>query len=83
MSSAADYIQQLQARGRYHFTTDDAVRELGSSVVATRAALRRLKDKRLIAAPYRGFHVVVPPRYRVLGCLPPEQHLRHDRCPRF
>jgi len=75
MTSAADYIQELQARGRYYFTTDDAVRSLGSSLVATRAALRRLKEKTLIADPYRGFHVVVPPQYRRLGCLPADQFI--------
>jgi len=67
MASAADYIEALQASGRYTFTTEDAVEALGSSVVATRAALRRLKRKGRIADPYRGFHVVVPPAYRRLG----------------
>lgn len=23
--------------------------------------------------PFRGFHVIVPPEYRNLGCLPPDQ----------
>ncbi len=75
MVSASDYIQDLQARGRYSFTTGDAMHALGSSLVATRAALRRLKAKGLIAAPYRGFHVVVPPEYRQLGCLPADQFI--------
>lgn len=30
-----------------------------------------------IAAPYRGFYVIVPPEYRRLGCLPPEQFVPH------
>lgn len=70
--SAMDYIQDLQARGRHHFTTDEAADALGTSLVATRAALRRLKAKRLIADPYRGYHVIVPPQYRQRGCLPPD-----------
>lgn len=73
MRSAANYIEGLQANGRHTFTTDDAVKALGSSLVATRAALRRLKRKALIADPYRGFHVVVPPAYRGLRCLPADQ----------
>jgi predicted transcriptional regulator of viral defense system len=70
MPSAADYIEDLQTNGRSVFTTEEAVQALGKSVTAVRAALRRLKDKGRIADPYRGFHVVVPPAYRRLGCLP-------------
>ena len=73
--SAPGYIDRLQAAGRYTFTTEDAIRELGASPVAVRAALRRLKQKALIATPYRGFHVAVPPAYRRLGCLPAEQFI--------
>jgi predicted transcriptional regulator of viral defense system len=43
--------------------------------VAVRAALRRLKRRGEIADPHRGFHVIVPPEYRRLGCLPPEQFI--------
>jgi len=75
MPSAAGYIEALLARGQYSFTTHDAVCALGTSLAATRAALRRLKQKKLIAAPYRGFHVVVPPQYRRLGCLPADQFI--------
>lgn len=70
MPSVADYIEDLQTNGRSVFTTEEAVQALGKSVTAVRAALRRLKEKGRIAAPYRGFHVVVPPAYRRLGCLP-------------
>ncbi len=73
MSSLATYIRNLQSRGRYCFTTEDAVRSLGSSATAVRAALRRAKKRRLVADPYRGFHVIVPPEYQQLGCLPADQ----------
>ncbi len=72
MNTAADYIEDLQMDGRLVFTTDDAVQALGKSVAAVRAQLRRLKEKGRIVDPHRGFHVVVPPRYRRLGCLPPD-----------
>jgi len=75
MDSAADYIERLQTNGRLVFTTDDAVQALGRSVPAVRAQLRRLKEKGRIADPYRGFHVVVPPKYRRLGCLPPDHFI--------
>lgn len=71
--SARSFIEDLQGRGRYHFSTQEAVQALGSSVTATQAALRRLKAKGELADPHRGFHVVVPPEYRRLGC-PPADH---------
>jgi len=70
---AAQFTATMAAAGRYCFTTDDAVRAFGGSVVAARAALRRLKAKTEIADPHRGFHVIVPPEYRKLGCLPADQ----------
>lgn len=71
--SATDFVENLQTRGRLAFTTEEAVRALGKSVPAVRAQLRRLEARGQIAHPHRGFHVVVPPKYRKLGCLPPEQ----------
>jgi predicted transcriptional regulator of viral defense system len=73
MPSASQYVVEQAARGRYHFTTADAIAALGGSVAAVRASLRRLKAKGEIADPHRGFHVIVPPEYRRLGCLPAEQ----------
>lgn len=77
MASAHEYITELASRGRYHFTTEEARATLGSSVVAVRAVLRRLACRGEIASPYRGFHVIVPPDYRQLGCLPAEQFVPH------
>jgi predicted transcriptional regulator of viral defense system len=73
--AALDLINDLASRGRYHFTTAKAAARLGSSVVAARAALRRLQHKGVIAMPYRGFYVIVPPEYRRLGCLPADQFI--------
>ncbi len=70
---ARKYIEELASNGRYHFGTDDALAAIGGSLVAVRAQLRRLKEQGLIAEPVRGFHVIVPPEYRRLGCAPPEQ----------
>ncbi len=73
--STAELITHLAAHGRYSFTTAEAGRRLGGSELATRATLRRLRKKGEIVTPQRGFHVIVPPEYRVLGCLPPDQFL--------
>lgn len=75
MASALNYIEALQAKGQYHFSSDDAVRALGGNRSATRAALRRLKAKGVVAVPHRSFYVIVPPEYRSSGCLPADQFL--------
>ena len=69
----SSYTDNLAAKGRYHFTTEEAVAALGSSPVAARAAIRRLREKGRLATPFRGFHLIIPPEYRALGCLPAEQ----------
>lgn len=73
MVSASHFILGLAVRGRHHFTTDEAVAALGGSLPTVRAALRRLKAQGEIADPHRSFHVIVPPEYRRLGCLPADQ----------
>jgi predicted transcriptional regulator of viral defense system len=73
MGSARDYFDALSAAGRHHFTLAEAVAALGGSVVAVRAVLRRASQRGEVASPHRGFFVVVPPEYRRLRCLPPEQ----------
>lgn len=69
----SSYIDSLAAGGRYHFTTAEAVAALSSSPIAVRAAIRRLRVKARVAMPFRGFHLIIPPEYRVLGCLPADQ----------
>ncbi len=64
------YIDDLLAQGIYCFTGVEAARAQGSSVIAMRAALRRLRHKGEIAMPFRGFYVIVTPEYRKMGCLP-------------
>ncbi len=73
--AAADQIAGLTTQGRYHFSTAEIARIMGTSPSATRSALRRLREKGLIATPHRGFHVIVAPEYRSVGCLPADQFL--------
>lgn len=75
MNSAIDFIESIQTDGRLTFTMEQAIMAIGASPSAVRAQLRRLRQKGRIAAPYRGFHVVVPPQYRRLGCLPAEHFI--------
>lgn len=69
------FIDRLQGDGVYTFTTDEAHQDLGGNAPRVRALLRRLKEKGRLASPCRGFHLIVPPEYRRLGCLPPEQFI--------
>lgn len=71
--TASRYVDDLASSGRYHFSLADAEKALGGSSTAVRAALRRLKQKGVLAEPARGFFAIVPPEYRRLGCLPAEQ----------
>lgn len=71
--SAKSFLDALGERGRWSFELREAESALGTSVVAVRAALRRLAGQGRLAVPVRGFYVVVPPEYRRLGCLPAEQ----------
>ena len=73
---ASDVIINMTARGCYHFTTQEMAQAMGSSLTATRAALRRLKRHGSIATPYRGFHVIISPEYRSIGCLPADQFIQ-------
>ncbi len=72
---ARDLIVELAAHGRYHFTSAEVQAALGVSGAAARRALSRLAAKGEIASPARGFHVIVPPEYRRLGCLPADQFI--------
>ena len=64
------FVDALAARGRATFTTDEAVAALGSGLKPAQGVLRRLRERGEIATPVRGFHVIVPPEYRSLGCRP-------------
>ena len=66
------FIESLQAIGLNSFTTNEFQQKLNISDTAVAARLRRLRKSRQIATPYSSFHVIIPPRYRQLGCIPPE-----------
>lgn len=71
----ASIVDEFSARGRVSFTLKDVGELKKSSPAAIKAATGRLQKKGRIAMPYRGFYVIVPPEYRVIGCLPPEQFI--------
>jgi predicted transcriptional regulator of viral defense system len=71
--NARQYLADLAARGRYHFSAAEAQAALGGT--AAKFALSRLARNGLIASPARGFYVIVPPEYRAIGCLPADQFI--------
>ena len=73
--SLKNYLSRLMQGGQYFFTSGQAQQELGVSRDAVKLALNRLRHKGDIASPVRGFHVIVPPEYRALGCLPADQFI--------
>ena len=62
-----DWLDELQASGRYTFTREDEHRE---GPHAERKALWRAEREGRLAQPRNGFFVVVPPEYRVTGAPP-------------
>ena len=72
---ARDLVENFAAHGNYHFTSAEVKAALGVSSAAAKQALRRMSIKGLVASPARGFYVMVPPEYRRIGCLPPDQFI--------
>ena len=70
-----NYVLSLAARGKSCFSEEEALKKTGLSRVALRSALRRLKKKQEIAAPVRGFFIIIPPEYQSLQALPPDQFI--------
>ena len=74
-TTVADFVDravQFVSQNRGVFT---AIEAIAADPAAVRGQLRRLKKRGLISEPVRSFHVIVPPEYRRLGCLPAEQFI--------
>jgi predicted transcriptional regulator of viral defense system len=82
-----EYLERLQASGRYTLTRPEVRREWKGSAEALQKSLRRLAVKRRIAVPRRGFYVIVPTEYRGVGAPPPtwfiDDLMRFLQCPYY
>jgi len=67
----SNLVDSLQATGQYMLTRKHALATLGVSDEALKKAVQRLVAKRRLAAPRRGFFVIVPLEYREAGAPPP------------
>jgi predicted transcriptional regulator of viral defense system len=68
--SISQYIEGLQARGQYWFSYQTLIAETDKTEKSVERSLSRLRERGLIASPRKGFYVIVPPEYRVAGCVP-------------
>ena len=68
--SLSDFVDDLQAGGRYTFTKDEAKDALGVSDLALKFALERLFKKRRLVMVGQKFYVSVPLEYHTSGILP-------------
>ena len=75
MPKAREYIANLAASGRYHFSAEEMSRTLDISRNAARLSLHRLSKQGIVASPARGFYNIVPPEYKRLGSLPADQFI--------
>lgn len=65
-----DWIEKLQAGGKYTFLRSEAVTESGLSAEAVKKALQRLARRRRIAKIKDYFYVIVPLEYLQAGATP-------------
>lgn len=65
-----DFIDGLQASGRYTFAADDVRSAVLKTKIALKNALGRLKKRGRVTTPRRGFYVIVPTEYRSAGAPP-------------
>ncbi len=71
----SDYIDKLQARGKLSFTHEEAMKDLNASYYSIASAIYRLKKKGCVISPARGFYIIIPPKDRQIGSIPPEDIL--------
>lgn len=72
-----DWVNALQARGRYTFRRAEANDESGLSAEAVKKALQRLVGRGRVAKIKDYFYVIVPLEYRAAGAPPPSWFV-HD-----
>jgi len=72
MKSLNDYTKNLLARGKYFFTKQDALSDLGLTESQLRFQAYRLAQKKLLKRVGRDFFMIISPEYFAMGSLPPQ-----------
>ncbi len=71
----SNYIDDLQARGKYVFCKQSAIKALGVSESAVKSSIKRQK-KRILHLK-KGLYLIIPIEYSHMGALPPNWYV-HD-----
>jgi predicted transcriptional regulator of viral defense system len=83
----SEYINDLVKHGKCSFTVQQAQSALNKSAEAIYSSAKHLLIKSELASPAKGFYVIVPPEYQVLGCLPAEHFIpyliEYWQCPYY
>jgi predicted transcriptional regulator of viral defense system len=70
-----EYIRRLESKNIYFFTREEAEDLLGISGTAFNSAVRRRIDKGKVTNLRKGFYLVIPPRYQLLGIVPVQLYI--------
>jgi len=73
--SLANYVTELQAKGRIVFAAEDAVESLGTNRGAFLDAAQRHQRRGSIISPRKGLYVAVPPQFASWGAPPPSWYV--------
>lgn len=76
-NSVQIFLENKTARGKVYFTTQELAKFTGKSDNALKQVLIRLRKKNGIATPVSGFHLIIPPKYKKLKCLPADEFIDH------
>ena len=71
----AEYVTELQSKGRIVFAAEEAVAALGTNRGAFLDAAQRLQKRGLLISPRKGFYVAVPPQFAFWGAPPPSWYV--------
>lgn len=69
----SEYIKIIRTKGRYIFTTDEAIQDLQISKNALYCAAYKLRKKKDIISIAKNLYLIVPPEYQEIGSLPAEE----------
>ncbi len=74
-TTLADYVMELQSKGRIDFVAEEAVEALGTNRGAFLDAAQRLRKRGKLFSPRRGFYIAVPPQFFSWGAPPPSWYM--------
>ena len=86
-TTLAEYVTQLQSKGRIVVDATEAVKALGTNRGAFLDAAQRLQKRGKLIKPRKGFYVAVPPQFASWGAPPPSWYvdalMRQERQPYY